>query len=164
MSAYFHHSFLLTLYETHILVVGNPHSVGQQPITFFRQVASLTDLGDDGIYHPDVLRMFPTDVVERAKTIQRVLEGSGTGAYTGSQGALGFRKDVARFIEERDEGHPAYPGNIFLSNGASSAIELVLTTIMSTELCGGEFCKVLFNRMEIFAVGFVAALQMQLTI
>eukprot|EP00536_Pseudo-nitzschia_multiseries_P012637 jgi/Psemu1/209304/e_gw1.494.19.1 len=116
--------------------IGNPHSVGQQPITFFRQVASLTDLGDDGIYHPDVLRMFPTDVVERAKTIQRVLEGSGTGAYTGSQGALGFRKDVARFIEERDEGHPAYPGNIFLSNGASSAIELVLTTIMSTELCG----------------------------
>ncbi|VEU45311.1 unnamed protein product [Pseudo-nitzschia multistriata] len=116
--------------------IGNPHSVGQQPITFFRQVLALTDLNEaDGIHHPNVGRMFPADVIERAKSIRRMLDGSGTGAYTGSQGALGFRKDVSKFIEDRD-GHPAYPGNIFLSNGASSAIESVLTTIMSTELCG----------------------------
>jgi len=114
--------------------IGNPQAVGQAPITFFRQVLALTDLGEYGINHPDVRSMFPADVVTRTKEALETL-GSGTGAYTGSQGALGFRKDVAKFIEERD-GHPAYPGNIFLSNGASSAIESVLTTIMSTELCG----------------------------
>ena len=49
--------------------------------------------------------MFPADVVTRTKEALETL-GSGTGAYTGSQGALGFCKDVAKFIEERD-GHPA---------------------------------------------------------
>jgi len=152
--------------------IGNPQAVGQKAITFFRQVLALTDMGDYGIEHPDVLSMFPADVVKRAKTVRDILGGSGTGSYTGSQGALGFRKDVAKFIEKRD-GHPACkerrmigdvltfvfrvdqitiasltvrlinyfnfidPGNIFLSNGASSAIESVLTTIMSNELCGG---------------------------
>lgn len=115
--------------------IGNPQAVGQRPITYFRQVLALTDLGDYGLDHPEVNTMFPVDVVERARKIREILGDSGTGAYTGSQGALGFRKDVAEFLEKRD-GHPAYPGNIFLSNGASSAIESVLTTIMSTELDG----------------------------
>jgi aspartate/methionine/tyrosine aminotransferase len=59
----------------------------------------------------------------------------GTGAYTGSQGALGFRKEVAAAITRRD-GHPSYPGNIFLSNGASTGIEIVLTTLVSSEVDG----------------------------
>lgn len=80
--------------------------------------------------------MFPADVVTRARKILEILDGVGTGAYTGSQGTLGFRKEVATFIQERDGGHPAYPGNIFLSNGASSAIEAVLTAIMSTAVDG----------------------------
>lgn len=118
---------------------GNPQAVGQPPITFFRQVLALTDLDDAyGINHPEVHRMFPADVVTRASKILEILDGVGTGAYTGSQGALGFRKEVATFIQERDGGHPAYPGNIFLSNGASSAIEAVLTAIMSTAVDGGE--------------------------
>jgi len=115
--------------------IGNPQAVGQRPITYFRQVLALTDLGEYGIDHPQVYSMFPIDVVKRAKKIREILEGSGSGAYTGSQGSLGFRKDVAEFIEKRD-GHPAYPGDIFLSSGASSAIESVLTTIMSTEIDG----------------------------
>lgn len=86
--------------------IGNPQAVGQKAITYFRQVLALTDMGDYGIEHPDVLSMFPADVVKRAITVRDILGGSGTGAYTGSQGALGFRKDVAKFIEKRD-GHPA---------------------------------------------------------
>jgi aspartate/methionine/tyrosine aminotransferase len=91
--------------------------------------------GECGVDHPDVESLFPADVVKRAKQVRDILGGAGTGAYTGSQGALGFRKDVAKFISKRD-GHPAYPGNIFLTNGASSAIEMILTTIVSNELDG----------------------------
>jgi aspartate/methionine/tyrosine aminotransferase len=110
--------------------------VGQDPITFFRQVEALADLPSEyGVDHPDVLKMFPADVVERARKVQEALGGAGTGAYTGSQGALAFRKDIANFIKERD-GHPAYPGNIFITNGASTAIELILTTLVSSDLDG----------------------------
>ncbi|KAG7354129.1 alanine-synthesizing transaminase [Nitzschia inconspicua] len=116
--------------------IGNPQAVGQPPITFFRQVIALTDLpAEVGVDHPQVGSLFPADVVKRAKKVQESLGGAGTGAYSGSQGALGFRKDVANFIAARD-GHPAYPGNIFITNGASSAIEMVLTTLVSNELDG----------------------------
>lgn len=116
--------------------IGNPQAVGQNPITFFRQVIALADLPEEhGVNHPQVESMFPADVVKRAKQVREILGGAGTGAYTGSQGALGFRKDVANFIAKRD-GHPSFPGNIFLTNGASSAIEMVLTTIVSSELDG----------------------------
>jgi aspartate/methionine/tyrosine aminotransferase len=116
--------------------IGNPQAVGQPPITFFRQVIALTDLPEDyGVNHPQVHSFFPADVVRRAKRVREILGGAGTGAYTGSQGALGFRKDIANFIAKRD-GHPAFPGNIFITNGASSAIELILTTLVSSELDG----------------------------
>lgn len=119
--------------------IGNPQAVGQHPITYFRQVLALSDLpADCGVDHPEVEKMFPKDVVVRAREIREILGGNAggsTGAYTGSQGALGFRRDVARFIEERD-GHPSYPGNIFLTNGASTGIEIIMTTLLGTELDG----------------------------
>lgn len=46
-----------------------------------------------------------------------------TGAYTGSVGVVEFRKDVAKFIEERD-GYPADYKNIYLTNGASDGIRV----------------------------------------
>ena len=116
--------------------IGNPQSVGQPPITYYRQVMALCDLpAEDGVDHPNVLKMFPPDVVERAKETRKAIGQAGTGAYTGSQGVVQFRQDVANFIAERD-GHPSYPGNVFLTNGASTAIELVLTTIISSDLDG----------------------------
>lgn len=116
--------------------IGNPQAVGQSPIAYYRQVIALCDLPcEDGIDHPEVYKMFPPDVVKRAKDVRDAIGPAGTGAYTGSQGTLQFRQDVADFIAKRD-GYPAYPGNIFLTNGASSAIELVLTTIISSDLDG----------------------------
>lgn len=114
--------------------IGNPHSVGQSPITYYRQVLALCDLpAADGVDHREVGRLFPEDVIARAKEMRESIGPAGTGAYTGSQGILEFRKDVANFISKRDC-HPAYPGNIFLTNGASTAIELVLTTLISSDL------------------------------
>ena len=49
---------------------------------------------------------------------------------TNSQGILYFREKIAEFINNRD-GHPSYAGNIFLTNGASAAIDMVLTALIA---------------------------------
>ena len=42
-----------------------------------------------------------------------------------------FREEVAAFIQKRDGGIPSDPESIFLSNGASAAITLVLTALIA---------------------------------
>jgi aspartate/methionine/tyrosine aminotransferase len=54
------------------------------------------------------------------------------GAYTHSQGILSVRQSVAKFIEKRD-GHPSNAKRIFLTNGASSGIQLILNSIIRNE-------------------------------
>jgi len=119
--------------------IGNPHSVGQQPLTWPRQVMALVDLPDEvGIDHPTVSKMFPTDAIDRAKLVKKALDGHGSGAYTHSQGPLLFREEICQFIENRDglkEGS-ADPKSIFMTNGASSAIEMVLNALIADKNCG----------------------------
>ena len=106
------------------------HAAGQKPITYYRQVLALCDLpAECGIANPQVSSAFPTDVVERAIEMRHAVGSQGTGAYTNSQGIGKFRDDVAHFLTERD-GHVAFPSNIFLTNGASAAIENVLTGLI----------------------------------
>ena len=67
--------------------IGNPHQVGQSPITYYRQVLALCDLpAECGVDHPSVYEMFPRDVVDLAREYKDILGPSGTGAYTHSQG------------------------------------------------------------------------------
>lgn len=111
--------------------IGNPHQVGVSPISYFRQIMALCDLpAQFGVDHPKVTELFPADVVERAKEYREIIGPSGTGAYSHSQGILGLRKHVADYITKRD-GYPAYPGNIFLTNGASAAISMVLQGLLA---------------------------------
>lgn len=113
--------------------IGNPHSVGQKPITFYRQVLALCDLpADNGVDHPDAHRLFPADTLQRARELRDMVGPAGTGAYTNSQGLAGIRQHVADYISSRD-GHPAYKGSIFLTNGASAGIEMVLNALISTD-------------------------------
>eukprot|EP00560_Eucampia_antarctica_P008106 CAMPEP_0197824970 /NCGR_PEP_ID=MMETSP1437-20131217/2136_1 /TAXON_ID=49252 ORGANISM="Eucampia antarctica, Strain CCMP1452" /NCGR_SAMPLE_ID=MMETSP1437 /ASSEMBLY_ACC=CAM_ASM_001096 /LENGTH=527 /DNA_ID=CAMNT_0043424791 /DNA_START=191 /DNA_END=1774 /DNA_ORIENTATION=- len=117
--------------------VGNPQSVGQQPLTWPRQVLALTDLPDEfGIDHPDCGNMFPKDAIDRARAIKKALGGHGTGAYTHSQGPIDFRKDIAEFIAERDGGIESNPERIFMTNGASNAINTLLSALVSDSNCG----------------------------
>lgn len=114
--------------------IGNPHSVGQSPLTWPRQVLALTDLPDEmGVAHPGVKNMFPADAIERATIIKKALNGHGTGAYTHSQGPLLFREEICRFIEKRDELPPGTcnKNDIFLTNGASAGIEMILTALIA---------------------------------
>lgn len=112
--------------------IGNPQSVGQKPLTWPRQVLALVDLPDEvGVDHPDAHLLFPFDAIRRAKEIKVGLGGSGSGAYSHSQGAKCFRDDVANFIERRDGGVYSDPDNIFLANGASAAISNVLQALVA---------------------------------
>ena len=73
--------------------IGNPQQLDQKPITFFRQVLSILE-------YPALLEkdgLFPEDVREKAKFLLKAV-GS-VGAYSQSQGVLGIRKSVAKFIE-----------------------------------------------------------------
>ena len=114
--------------------IGNPHSVGQLPLTWPRQVLALAELPDEvGVAHPNAKNMFPEDAIERAVIIKEALNGHGTGAYTHSQGPLLFREEICRFIEQRDElpFGTCQKNDIFLTNGASSGIEMVLKALIA---------------------------------
>lgn len=120
--------------------IGNPHAVGQKPLTWPRQVLALADLPDDvGVDHPDVHKLFPADAIRRAKQIKQGLGGGGTGAYSHSQGAKCFRDDIAAFIQERDGGIICHPEDLFITNGASAAIEMVLQALLADTTWYGCF-------------------------
>ena len=133
--------------------IGNPQQLDQQPITFFRQVASLME-------YPPLLEKedvlidhlgYKSDVVERAR---KLLAGvKSVGAYSQSHGAPIIRQSVARFIEgrvhvsrrapvilliqsvERD-GYPADFNNIYLSAGASSGVNTLMHLICANPQTG----------------------------
>ncbi|ONK74882.1 uncharacterized protein A4U43_C03F11090 [Asparagus officinalis] len=113
--------------------VGNPHALGQKPLTFPRQVVALCQapfLLDD----PNVGLVFPADAIARAKHYLSLTSG-GLGAYSDSRGLPGIRKEVAEFIERRD-GYPSNPDLIFLTDGASKGVMQMLNTIIRNEKDG----------------------------
>merc|ERR1711865_363327 len=109
--------------------IGNPQSVGQKPITFYRQCLALLDC-PSLLDTPGVEKLFPADVIERAKSLLPTI-GGGTGAYSHSQGLISVREEVAAFVAARD-GHPCDPETLFLTNGASSGIGYVMQTMLSS--------------------------------
>ncbi|KAG8459227.1 hypothetical protein KFE25_005738 [Diacronema lutheri] len=112
--------------------IGNPQAVGQKPITFFRQVLALCDLpAESGVDHPSASLLFPPDAIARAREMRAAMGPGGTGAYSTTQGVSRFREDVASFISRRD-GHACEGRNVFLANGASAAIRMVLTATVSS--------------------------------
>jgi len=113
--------------------IGNPHAVGQKPITFIRQVLSLVEY-PEVLDNPNVSLLYPEDVIERAREYA-IGTRNGIGAYSNSQGFDFAVKDVANFIEARD-GYKADTHNIFLTNGASEGIQMFLNTIIRNNMDG----------------------------
>ena len=105
--------------------IGNPHALGQKPLTFVRQVLALCQ-------YPDLLeraeQVFPEDARAAARTL---LDGMryGMGAYSESKGVRTIRDAVAAFIEERD-GIPADPESIYLTDGASKGVQTALRILV----------------------------------
>jgi aspartate/methionine/tyrosine aminotransferase len=106
--------------------IGNPQSFGQKPITYVRQLLALCE-------YPDLMRtashLFPGDVIE---TAEGILTGTkhGLGAYSESRGVRFIREAVANFIQERD-GVGVDPDCVYLTDGASSAVESVLRLLVA---------------------------------
>ena len=98
-------------------------------MTFFRQVLAICDYPElaDG---PGAAA-FPADVLARAKSLMASLPG-GTGAYSHSQGVAHLRGLVAEAMERRD-GHPCDPNDIFMTDGASAGVHLVMKVLIRDE-------------------------------
>ncbi|GBF93162.1 alanine aminotransferase [Raphidocelis subcapitata] len=107
--------------------IGNPHNLGAKPKTFTRQVVALCAapfLLDD----PRTAELFPPDAIERARKLSSAFTG-GIGSYSDSRGNPLIRSEVAAFIEARD-GHAANPDHIFLTDGASPAVKIMLNALI----------------------------------
>ncbi|CAN4098562.1 unnamed protein product [Withania somnifera] len=121
------HSFDEILYCN----IGNPQSLAQQPITFLREVLALCD-------HPSILDksetqvLFSADAIDRAYQILEQIPGRATGAYSHSQGIKGLRDTIASGIEARD-GFPADPNDLFLTDGASPAVHMMMQLLIKSE-------------------------------
>lgn len=107
--------------------IGDCHAVGQQPLTFIRQVIALCT-------YPELKKspLFPEDAKQRAERILSGCGGHSLGAYSDSAGVRVIREDVARYIAERD-GIPSVADDIFLATGASDAIKSMLKLCMTGE-------------------------------
>ena len=106
--------------------IGNPQSLGQQALTWNRQILALCE-------YPALMEVaqasFPPDVRETAKAI---LAGTkhGLGAYSESRGVRFIREAVAEFILERDH-IGVDPESIFLTDGASKGVQTILRLLIS---------------------------------
>jgi aspartate/methionine/tyrosine aminotransferase len=133
--------------------IGNPQALGQQPITFYRQVLRMLEvpaaipreralnalrrsgsdmfagMGDDDFVSDYVLNLCD-DILSKLPT--------GMGAYTESRGPLFIREAVARFIDARDRvpssgGVLSDPEKVFLTNGASEAAKYLIDMLIAGE-------------------------------
>lgn len=115
--------------------IGNPHELGQQPITFFRQVLALCQY-PALLDHPNAASIFPADAIARARKYLTAI-GSGTGAYTNSKGLPVVREEVSRFIAQRDGSKDLTSvDNIFLTDGASAGVKMLLQTVIRNDKDG----------------------------
>ena len=76
---------------------------------------------------------YPSDVKERVNCILNSITGGSIGSYTDSTGLAIVKKDIAKFIEERDGGIPSSPDNIIIRSGASDAIKLVIELLLTSK-------------------------------
>uniref|UniRef100_A0A8C1W0G6 Alanine aminotransferase 1 n=1 Tax=Cyprinus carpio TaxID=7962 RepID=A0A8C1W0G6_CYPCA len=106
--------------------IGDAHAMGQKPITFLRQVVALCTF-------PELMDSpsFPEDAKRRARRILQGCGGHSLGSYSASPGVECIRKDIAAYIEQRDEGVPSDWENIYLTTGASDGIMTILRLLVS---------------------------------
>mmetsp|Transcript_21091 Transcript_21091/g.59340 ORF Transcript_21091/g.59340 Transcript_21091/m.59340 type:complete len:499 (+) Transcript_21091:92-1588(+) len=117
--------------------IGNPQAVGNPALTYLRQVTSavnypplLDAVGKEGGAGGGA-RLVPADMEKRSREYLRALGGS-VGRYTASQGLETVRREIADYITRRDAvGRPCSPSSIFLTDGASPAIKLILSLLVT---------------------------------
>jgi alanine transaminase len=115
--------------------IGNPQALEQKPLSFPRKVLALLSC-PDLLEDPNVGTLFAPDAVARAKSMYAQMNNS-SGAYTHSGGYMFIRETVAKFCEERDNRNSgkqlgaADPNNVWLTNGASPAVQMSLQMLIN---------------------------------
>lgn len=131
--------------------IGNPQALGQQPITFYRQVLRMLEtpagIGRERVLNE--LRLRHREVFQNMKDADFVSDyvldlcddtlsklETGMGAYTDSRGPMFIRDAISRFIDKRDglkspNGIPSDPEKIFLTNGASEAAKYIIDMLIA---------------------------------
>ena len=110
--------------------IGNPHYLGQKPLTWIRQGLSLL-INPELLTIPSISSHYPSDILERVKYLLSRIKG-GVGAYSESQGLLVARESVAKYIENRDQLGPSNPADLFMTSGASPSVEIALACSISS--------------------------------
>lgn len=72
---------------------------------------------------------YPDDIKKRACDLLAACSGGSMGSYTDSAGLEFVRRQVAAFLEKRDNGVPADYQNIYLTGGASPGIKSILALL-----------------------------------
>jgi len=108
--------------------IGDAHAMGQEPITFLRQVLSL-------VAYPALLKSneFPADAKERAQAILEGCKNGSVGSYSDSAGIEVIRRHAAEYIRQRDGGIDSNWENILLCAGASEGIRAVMKLIFNPQ-------------------------------
>jgi alanine transaminase len=111
--------------------IGNPQAVGQEPLTYHRQVLSLLT-NPSTIDDAEKTGRYLTDVIARAREFTPAVK---FGAYTHSKGAAIFREKIADYIHTRDGSVLPRPDteNIYITDGASKGIQLILELMVTDE-------------------------------
>ncbi|MDP6684549.1 MAG: aminotransferase class I/II-fold pyridoxal phosphate-dependent enzyme [Candidatus Marinimicrobia bacterium] len=121
--------------------IGNPQALGQPPLSFYRQVLSLLE-------YPELLKAknihipagYSETALDYAHTILKKME-TGMGAYSESKGHEFIREAIAEFIDRRDgvrenNGIPAHPDTIFLTDGASEGAKNIIELLITNDQDG----------------------------
>ncbi|MHC4777182.1 MAG: aminotransferase class I/II-fold pyridoxal phosphate-dependent enzyme [Planctomycetota bacterium] len=128
--------------------IGNPQALGQNPISYYRQVLSLAEDPSriarervinrsarpvEGLKETDYVSDYVLDLTEDFL----VKMETGLGAYTESSGPRFIREAVAQFIDKRDGGQvPSDPDKIFVTNGASEGAKYVIDLLIASKTDG----------------------------
>lgn len=137
--------------------LGNPQALGQQPISFYREVLSLVEHpvrigrerrlktlfnggalgGPGGLDQDDFHSDYVLDLSERYLSQME----TGMGAYSDSSGPGFIREAVADFIDRRDGADDGAvprsdPEQVFITNGASEAVRYVIDLLIDDESDG----------------------------
>jgi alanine transaminase len=106
--------------------IGNPLSLGQPTFSFDREVLSCA-MNPSLLTSPSISQ----DAKDRAKAFLASVDyPHALGAYTSSPGLKIVRESVKRYIEERDK-LPCNINNLYLSNGASDAVQTIFTVLLT---------------------------------
>ena len=105
--------------------IGNPLLFDTKPFTMYREILS-------GIQNPSIVKHLSKNSQNICNNYTKIIKN--VGSYTDSKGHIYIRQNVANYISNRD-GFISYPNNIYLTDGATSAISTILKCLFNENNC-----------------------------